>query len=82
MNDDHSVPATIESQEHFSLITDFDTHLFREGNHYSLYDKLGSHLIEYRGEMGVYFAVWAPNARRVSVIGDFNGWNNEAHTME
>lgn len=82
MNDDHSESTTTEPQEHFSLITDFDIHLFREGNHYSLYEKLGSHLIEYQGEKGVYFSVWAPNAIRVSVVGDFNGWNSDAHKME
>ncbi|MEM6841359.1 MAG: 1,4-alpha-glucan branching protein GlgB [Bacteroidota bacterium] len=63
------------------MLTDFDVHLFREGNHYSLYEKLGSHLAEQNGIKGVYFAVWAPNAYRVAVVGDFNGWNNTEHNM-
>nr|WKN36205.1 1,4-alpha-glucan branching protein GlgB [Tunicatimonas sp. TK19036] len=70
-----------DTENHVSLITDFDIHLFREGNHYALYDKLGSHFVEHNGTKGVYFAVWAPNAYRVSVVGDFNSWNNQAHPM-
>jgi 1,4-alpha-glucan branching enzyme len=64
-----------------SLLTDQDIYLFKEGNHYRLYDKLGAHVIEAGGRAGVSFAVWAPNAERVSVIGDFNGWNGEAHPL-
>lgn len=71
-----------DTSDHFSLITDFDVHLFREGKHYSLYEKLGSHAVEHRGTQGVYFAVWAPNAYRVSLVGDFNGWNNQSHPMK
>ena len=59
-------------------LSEFDLHLIREGNHFNLYDKLGAHIIEHRGVKGVWFAVWAPNAERVSVIGDFNGWNRTA----
>ncbi len=65
----------------FSLLTEFDISLFQSGKHYRLYEKLGSHLVEYEGQRGVYFAVWAPRARRVSVIGHFNGWNPEAHVL-
>ena len=65
-----------------SLLTDFDVHLFREGNHFKLYDKLGSHLMDVDGVKGAYFAVWAPNAERVSVTGDFNGWNRESHFLK
>jgi len=64
-----------------SLIGDQDLHLFNEGTHDRLYDKLGAHLHEVNGVQGTYFAVWAPNARRVSVIGDFNGWNRDAHPL-
>ena len=64
-----------------TLFTEFDTHLFREGKHYHLYNKLGSHLMEYMGTEGVYFAVWAPNAEKISVVGDFNNWDREAHSM-
>ncbi len=61
-----------------SLFTDYDVHLFKEGSHYKLYDKLGSHPVTVDGAGGTYFAVWAPNAENVSVIGDFNGWNSKA----
>ena len=64
-----------------TLLTDFDIHLFREGKHYHLYNKLGSHIMEYMGTKGVYFAVWAPNAEKISVIGDFNNWDREANPM-
>jgi 1,4-alpha-glucan branching enzyme len=59
----------------FSLLGDQDLFLFNEGSHYRIYDKLGAHWLEVNGEAGVYFAVWAPAAREVTVIGSFNGWN-------
>lgn len=59
-------------------LTDFDVHLINEGNHFNLYNKLGAHLIERDGLAGVWFAVWAPNAEKVSVVGDFNGWNRQS----
>lgn len=62
-------------------ITDLDIHLFREGNHFKLYDKLGSHLTAVNGQRGAMFAVWAPNAERVSVIGDFNGWDPSSNPL-
>lgn len=64
-----------------SLLTDDDLYLFNEGTHNRLYEKLGAHLIATDKGSGVYFAVWAPNARRVSVIGDFNGWNRDRHRL-
>jgi len=57
------------------LLSDFDLHLLAEGTHYRNYDKLGAHCLEADGVTGVRFAVWAPNATRVAVIGDFNDWN-------
>ncbi|MBF2079025.1 MAG: 1,4-alpha-glucan branching enzyme [Synechococcales cyanobacterium T60_A2020_003] len=63
------------------LVTDFDVHLFAEGNHHRIYEKLGAHLTEIDGVAGVYFAVWAPNARSVSVLGDFNWWDGRKHQM-
>src|SRR3990167_1872462 len=64
-----------------NLITDHDTYLFKEGNHFRLYDKLGSHLMEVDGIAGAHFAVWAPNGASVSVIGSFNEWNPKARPL-
>ena len=64
-----------------SLFTDHDIYLFKEGNHFRAYNKLGSHLITVGGKEGVYFAVWAPDAGRVSVMGDFNEWNRQSHQL-
>ncbi len=64
-----------------SLLTDHDIYLFKEGNHFGLYQKLGSHLMTIDGVEGTLFAVWAPNAAKVSVIGDFNGWSKDSHHL-
>ena len=64
-----------------SLFTDFDIDLFKSGKHFRLYNKLGSHLMELNGIEGTYFAVWAPTAQSVSVIGDFNFWNDNEHKL-
>lgn len=64
-----------------SLFSDFDIALFRSGKHYRLYEKLGSHLITHEGTKGIYFAVFAPNASHIAVVGDFNGWSADAHPM-
>jgi 1,4-alpha-glucan branching enzyme len=58
-----------------------DDYYIAEGSHLRLFDKLGAHLIDHEGAAGVHFAVWAPNARRVSVVGDFNEWDGRRHTM-
>jgi len=63
-------------------ITELDTYLFGRGTHYTIYEKLGAHPAEENGQSGVYFAVWAPNARSVSVVGDFNGWAAGQNRME
>ena len=63
------------------VLTDFDIHLIGEGSHYKTYEKLGSHVMEINGIRGVHFAVWAPNAKRISVIGDFNKWDGRRHPM-
>lgn len=65
----------------FSLLSDYDVHLFNEGNHNRLYEKLGAHVATVDGKRGVYFAVWAPDAYSVSVIGEFNGWNKANHPV-
>ncbi len=62
-------------------MTEHDIYLFKQGTHAKLYEKLGPHLIDEQGRQGTAFAVWAPNAQRVSVIGDFNSWNPEATPM-
>ncbi|MEO8253778.1 MAG: 1,4-alpha-glucan branching protein GlgB [Flavobacterium sp.] len=64
-----------------SLFTDFDINLFKAGKHFRLYEKLGAHLIELNGVQGVYFAVWAPTAESVSVVGDFNFWTQGEHQL-
>ncbi|EDM38771.1 1,4-alpha-glucan branching enzyme [Pedobacter sp. BAL39] len=64
-----------------SLLTDFDVSLFVSGKHFRLYEKMGSRLISVEGTEGTYFAIWAPNAQSVSVIGDFNFWDADAHHL-
>ena len=56
-------------------LTEYDVHLFKEGNHHNLYNKMGSHVTVQNGVTGTQFRVWAPNAKSVAVIGDFNGWD-------
>jgi len=65
-----------------SVLTELDRHLLAEGTFHRAYEKLGAHLVERNGQPGVQFAVWAPNARLVSVIGDFNQWNVSSDPME
>jgi 1,4-alpha-glucan branching enzyme len=72
-----SIPAS-SSQPEVTLLTPEDLHWFNEGTHTHLYGKLGAHLVKAGTERGATFAVWAPNAERVSVVGDFNGWDPEA----
>ena len=69
------------ADKRFSLLSDQDLYLFNEGSHYRIYDKLGAHLVDVDGVPGAGFAVWAPAARDVSVVGDFNGWNNRANVL-
>jgi 1,4-alpha-glucan branching enzyme len=69
-------------KKHFSLFSDMDIYLFKQGKHFKLYEKLGAHLVDNNGVEGTYFAVWAPNGAAVSVIGDFNGWNPEQGKMD
>ncbi|MBI4054773.1 MAG: 1,4-alpha-glucan branching protein GlgB [Elusimicrobia bacterium] len=62
-------------------LTEEDLYLFNEGSHLRLYEKLGAHLMSFEGRKGTYFAVWSPNAKQVSVMGDFNGWNTQSHFL-
>ena len=65
-----------------SPLTDYDIFLFKQGTHYSLYNKMGAQrFTDKDGTEGVAFSVWAPNAQSVSVVGNFNGWNPEAHPL-
>ncbi|HEV2305207.1 MAG TPA: 1,4-alpha-glucan branching protein GlgB [Candidatus Acidoferrales bacterium] len=76
--------ASVELYDAFAfppLLTDYDLYLLGEGTHFQNYEKLGAHLREISGITGVHFAVWAPNAMRVSVVGDFNRWDGRVNSM-
>ena len=64
-----------------SILSDFDIHLFSSGKHYKLYEKMGSQLVEVEGQWGTQFTVWAPNAKQVNVIGNFNYWDKQSHPL-
>ena len=64
-----------------SLFTEYDIYLFKSGKHFRIYEKMGSHIADVEGETGVCFAVWAPNAQQVSVVGNFNHWNQQSHPL-
>ena len=68
--------------EYKHRLSELDTYLFAKGTHYEIYEKMGAHLAEEDGKAGTYFSVWAPNARCVSVVGDFNNWDRSAHPMQ
>jgi 1,4-alpha-glucan branching enzyme len=65
-----------------TIFSDFDLYLFGEGKHHQIYEKLGAHPLEIEGLQGIYFALWAPNAQQVSVVGDFNQWDSQKNQME
>ena len=74
-------PKIAKKPEAQPFITEFDQYLFGQGVHYEIYKKLGAHVAMKKGKKGVYFAVWAPDAARVCLVGDFNGWDREADPM-
>ncbi|MES2517558.1 MAG: 1,4-alpha-glucan branching protein GlgB [Bacteroidota bacterium] len=76
-----SPPVQLKNVEHFSRFSDFDIDLFKAGKHYRLFEKFGSHLTEMQGVAGTYFSVWAPSAKSVSVIGNFNYWDKDSHHL-
>ncbi len=78
---DEKTAAAPTGDSQVTRLSDDDVYLFNEGSHLRMYDKLGAHLMESEGEQGVYFAVWAPNADDVAVVGDFNGWDEGAHPL-
>jgi 1,4-alpha-glucan branching enzyme len=65
-----------------TLLTEDDLYLFNEGTDYRIYQKLGAHPLTVNGRPGTYFAVWAPDAKKVSVVGDFNSWDGAAHPLQ
>lgn len=78
------IPAIGQKEEpvpNTTILSDFDHYLMGEGSHERSYEKMGSHLVEIDGIRGVHFAVWAPNARQVYLMGDFNSWNGESHPL-
>ena len=79
---DGTTVVTADAYAFDSQITDFDTYLFAEGKHYDIYEKFGAHPMTIDGVKGTYFAVWAPHARRVSVVGDFNMWDGALNPMQ
>jgi 1,4-alpha-glucan branching enzyme len=81
VHDGTHVREVVDPYQYGQVLTDFDLHLLNEGTHYRAWEKLGSHRVSVGGVMGVHFAVWAPNAQRVSVIGDFNRWDGRVHAM-
>jgi 1,4-alpha-glucan branching enzyme len=80
-NETPSIIQTSTEPEALSIFSDFDFYLFGQGKNYRIYEKMGAHLRTFNGVAGVHFAVWAPNALSVSVIGDFNGWQRGATAM-
>ncbi len=78
---DSGLHITKDPYSFLPTITEYDQYLFNEGNHFEIYNKLGAHLMEVNGVKGVSFAVWAPNAKSVSVVGDFNNWDRRRHQM-
>ena len=70
-----------KKQVGLGFITEVDRYLFGNGTHYEIYEKLGAHPVNYKGKDGMYFAVWAPHAEAVNVVGDFNGWDPDANPM-
>lgn len=79
---DGTTVVTADAYAFDSQITEFDTYLFAEGKHYDVYEKFGAHPMTVDGVKGTYFAVWAPHARRVSVVGDFNMWDGALNPMQ
>jgi 1,4-alpha-glucan branching enzyme len=76
------VVTTIDDPYRYGrVLSDFDLHLLGEGTHHDAHERLGAHLVKIGDAVGVHFAVWAPNAERVSLVGDFNGWDGRVHPM-
>lgn len=74
--------SKVEKQTEEVFISEADQYVFGQGTHYEIYKKLGAHLCTHDGKKGAFFAVWAPNAQDIYVIGEFNDWNETADKME
>lgn len=74
-------PVQLKNVETYTRFSDFDINLFKAGKHYRLFEKFGSHIVDFQGVIGTYFAVWAPSAKTVSVIGNFNYWDKDTHNL-
>src|SRR6187551_4061049 len=82
VHSESGVDAVVDDPYRFGrVISDYDLHLFGEGTLREVYDRLGAHPMTLGGVNGVHFGIWAPNAQRVSIIGDFNDWDGRAHPM-
>lgn len=75
------LPLKLKNVETYTRFSDFDINLFNAGKHYRLFEKFGSHIVEFQGVTGTYFSVWAPSAKTVSVIGNFNYWDKDTHSL-
>jgi len=73
---------TLPGSPEITLLTEDDLYLFNEGSHFRLYEKLGAHPLTVNNQKGTYFAVWAPDAKQMSVIGNFNGWDRASHPLQ
>jgi 1,4-alpha-glucan branching enzyme len=81
VHEDGAAREIVDPYQYGQVLSDYDLHLFSEGTHHRAWEKLGSHVMTIGGITGVHFAVWAPNAQRVSVVGDFNRWDGRVHPM-
>jgi len=79
MTQETLTPESQSVQYDVSILTDDDIYLFNEGSHFRLHEKLGSHPINREGVDGTYFAVWAPDAEKIFVVGDFNDWQSRGY---
>ena len=79
--DDGNEYSLVDPYAFMPVLSEFDRHLIATGTHYELYRKLGANIVEHQGFKGVHFAVWAPNAHAVSVVGNFNSWDGRRHQM-
>ena len=77
----HTTNHETGAAQEFTLLTADDLHRFNEGTHCRICEKMGAHLTELNGGPGVPFSVWVPNAEKVSVMGDFNGWSRSRHPL-